>query len=350
MGISAQQVLDGLTSLSIIGQEDLAKLRNGLTSAQLAEDAETLLRYLVRKDKLSKYQAAKLYQERGKELVFGNYVIIDRIGVGGMGRVYQVRHVPTSQVRALKVLIARGDGSSRAIQRFLREVEVASQLSHPNIVTAYESGEAQGLQYLAMEFVDGQDLSTTVKQRGPLPLNEAISYILQAARGLGFAHGKGIVHRDVKPANLLLDKNGVVKILDLGIARIYATGDDEQSTESEGIALTYEGEIMGTADYMAPEQSKNTHTADARADIYSLGCTLYRLLTGAIPYSGDTAVLKIMAHHIQAVPSLIAARPEIPVELESIYQQMLKKDLTQRTQTMDEVIAALEPIAAKLAV
>src|SRR5207245_725630 len=153
-----------------------------------------------------------------------------------------------------------------------------------------------------MELVEGVDLSTYLDRHGPLPVEKAVDVLRQAARGLAYAHDQGIVHRDVKPSNLLIDAAGTVKILDLGLARVFRSDDEGADAP---IVLTVEGEIMGTVDYMAPEQSQDTHGADHRADIYSLGCTLYRLLTGNPPYSGETAVMKIMAHHDRPIPPLV---------------------------------------------
>ncbi len=187
---------------------------------------------------------------------------------------------------ALKTLAPVMTRDPQAVKRFHREVKAAAKLTHANIVTAYDADEARGLQMLVMEYVDGTDLSVRVKKDGALPLKEAVDCVLQAARGLEFAHSKGVVHRDIKPANLLQDKAGVVKVLDMGLARI------GEFDESASAGLTSTGTIMGTAEFMAPEQALDTRTAGAPADIYSLGCTLYYLLTGKAPFTGDT-VMKI---------------------------------------------------------
>ena len=186
-----------------------------------------------------------------------------------------------------------------------------------------------------MEYVDGLDLSDLVKTNGPLPLEKALNYILQAAKGLEAAHKKGIVHRDIKPSNLLLDHEGTIKILDMGLARLH--GDGEESAE-----LTSTGMIMGTADYMSPEQALDTKSADARADIYSLGCTLYFLVTGKAVFSGDTIMKRILAHRDQPIPSLLSDRVDVSAKIEAVYEKMIAKQASDRYQTMAELIADLE--------
>ncbi len=216
--------------------------------------------------------------------------------------------------------------------------------SHPNIVAAYDADEANGVHFLVMEYVEGQDLSALVKKNGPFPVDKAVNYILQAARGLEFAHGEGVVHRDIKPANLLLDKKGVVKILDMGLARIDSMGDVAAQAE-----LTGTGAIMGTVDYMAPEQGLSTKHADARADIYSLGCSLHYLLIGKPVYDGETVAAKLLAHHNATDPrSLRAAERRARSSCKPIFAKMVAKKVEDRYQTMTEVIADLERCQAAL--
>jgi len=174
---------------------------------------------------------------------------------------------------ALKVLPSHVTRSKRAVARFQREVEAAAQLNHPNIVSAYDADEADGVHFFVMECVDGEDLAQTVIRRGPLPVQEAVDYTIQAARGLEYAHSQGVVHRDIKPGNLLVDREGTVKVLDMGLARFDKETGADDSTAAAG--LTQSGQVMGTFDYMSPEQAEDSHHADHRADVYSLGCTLF---------------------------------------------------------------------------
>ncbi len=271
---------------------------------------------------------------------------MSRLGAGGMGQVYKAQHQRMRRIVALKVLPIQADITEKSVRRFSREVQAAARLSHPNIVTAYDAGEQQGVHYLVMEYVAGRDLSTFVREHGPLDLESALDCILQAARGLEYAHGEGIIHRDIKPSNLLIDKRGVVKILDMGIARF----DDALGGENglTGAGLTRTEQIMGTIDYMSPEQAEDTRCADARSDIYSLGCTLFSLLTGTAPYEGDTAMRKLLAHRTAEIPSLKAQLPDVPKEVDQIFQRMVAKRPEDRFQSMTDVIAALESCRASL--
>lgn len=270
----------------------------------------------------------------------GPYQLLAKLGEGGMGAVYKARHEHLEKIVAIKILPKKAMQDAAAVARFRREMKVVGALHHPNIVGAHDAGEALGVHYLVMEYVAGSDLSSLLKKQGPLPLDRAISYTRQAARGLAFAHAKGVIHRDIKPANLLVDGEGTLKILDLGLARL-DDGDLHNAAAREG--LTQTGQVMGTVDYMAPEQAFDTHRADAKADVYSLGCSLYRLLTGQNVFGGDTVVQKILAHREQPIPSLRVARPDVSPRLDALYQRMIAKRPEDRP-TMAEIAGELEAL------
>lgn len=304
-------------------------------------DAEELARELVRQKKLTKFQAEEVWRGKGRSLVLGNYVLLEKIGQGGMGAVYKAEHRRMHRIVAVKLLPTSMMRDAATIARFQREVEAAARINHPNIVTAFDAGHDGGVHFLVMEYVEGHDLSAMVKKNGPFPVDQAVNFILQAARGLQAAHADGIVHRDIKPANLLVNKEGTVKILDMGLARLSAEADAGRQAD-----LTSTGNVMGTVDYMSPEQALDTKTADARADIYSLGCTLFYLLTGRAVYRGDTLMKKLLAHREQPIPSLRAVRPEASEQVEAVFGKMVAKTIADRYQTMAEVIADLERILA----
>jgi len=299
------------------------------------KSAEELAMELVRQKKLTKFQVEEVSRGRGKSLVLGNYVLMEKIGAGGMGQVFKAEHRRMHRMVAVKVLPANTMKDPATVARFEREVRAAAKLRHPNIIAADDADQANGVHFLVMELVEGSDLSALVKKRGPLPFDRAVTCILQAARGLEFAHEQGVVHRDIKPANLLIDARGTVKILDMGLARI----EGETGGHAE---LTSTGAVMGTVDYMAPEQALSTKTADARSDIYSLGISLWYLLTGRCAYDGDTLMAKLLAHRDAPIPSLSAGRGEIPSSVDAVFQKMVAKQAKDRYQTMSEVIRDLE--------
>ena len=261
------------------------------------------------------------------------YLVLGSLGKGGMGAVFKAQHRVMKRFVALKVIAEHLVSDPSIIGRFRREIEVAARLSHPNIVTAYDAEQVGSCHFLVMEYVEGIDLAKYMKKKGALPLNHACHFIRQAALGLQHAHECGMVHRDIKPANLMLTTTGVVKIMDFGLARLAREG------ASWG-GLTAQNIMMGTADYMAPEQGDDAQKADVRADIYSLGCTLFHLLAGRPPFAGSSMMQTLLAHTTTAPPleDLPAGTPEI---VRTVLAKMLQKDPARRYQTPDEVAKAL---------
>lgn len=306
-----------------------------------ATDGEELAETLIVAGKLTPFQVEAVRERRFEELTIGNYQVLDRLGQGGMGTVYKARHRRMKRVVAIKVLSREIGKNEKLVRRFQREVEAVARLSHPNIVMAYDADEAEIGHFLVMEFVDGRDLASVVETTGPLGLARAVDCIAQAARALDYAHGQGIVHRDIKPANLMRDIHGVVKVADLGLARVA-----DPFGAGEGAAgLTQAGTIMGTVDYMPPEQTLGLPNIDHRADIYSLGCTLHYLLMARPPYQGATLMAILLEHRDGAIPSLRAARPEVPEALDQIFRRMVAKKPDDRFASMAEVASALAALS-----
>ena len=279
------------------------------------------------------------------------YRIVRLIGRGGMGDVYQAEHKLMNRPVAIKVIRRRLVASTAAVERFHREVQAAARLSHPNIVTAHDAEQAGDLHFLVMEYVEGTDLAEVVRQRGPLPADQACDYIRQAAAGLQHAHEQGMVHRDIKPHNLMLTAGGKIKILDFGLANFASSSAAEQSSaaaapgdvDAAASQLTTLGTTMGTPDYIAPEQAEDAHAADIRADLYSLGCTLYFLLAGKPPFSEGDVMHKLAAHRSQTPEPIESVRVDVPQELAKVLRRLLAKSPTERFQTPAEVADALAP-------
>jgi serine/threonine-protein kinase len=297
-------------------------------------EPQALLAELVRRTWLTRFQADMLRQGRPQDVKIGPYLILEPLGEGGMGQVFKARHRVMNRLVALKLVQPERLGNTQVVQRFLREVQAAARLSHPNIVTVHDANQVQGKHYLAMELIAGIDLAQWIEEQGQAPIAEACDYTRQAALGLQHAHEHHLVHRDIKPHNLMRTADGrTVKILDLGLA-----------LKSADTALTrQEGAMLGTVDYMAPEQVSNAHRVDERADVYSLGCTLYHFLAGRPPFADAHPVARPGYHLTQEPPPVEQFRPDLPEGLADVVRRMMAKQPGQRYQTAAEVAAALEP-------
>jgi len=334
MAESAQKVLHELTAAGLLSSDHATKY-----GEELETGAEALLTRLVQDGHITQYQCDKFKVGKASDIYFGDYVVIDKLGQGGMGTVLLAKHRRMDRKVAIKVLPVTVLESKDAVARFYQEVKVAGQLTHPNIVHAYDAGEYHGFHYLVMEYVPGHDLAQVLTQLGPIPAPMALDYISQAASGLEYAHGMKIVHRDIKPSNLLLNDEGKIKILDMGLARIGSSLDQESS-----LHLTTTGQVMGTVEYMSPEQAEDTRQADARSDIYSLGCTLFRLMTGRGPYSRETVVKTILAHRDAQIPKIETGIPEDDVAINQLFQKMVAKDPADRFQSTTLLLEAIRQI------
>jgi WD40 repeat protein len=288
------------------------------------------------------------------------YELLEEVGRGGMGVVYKARQTATGRTVALKIIRKERLSHPESVLRFRRESQAASRLSHPNIVLVYESDQAGDLHYLAMEFVEGQTLQRFVERHGPLPISLACEWIRQAALGLQHAQEQLLVHRDIKPSNLMLAlphsnpaekkhdealsiwQNAVLKILDMGVARLYQSGG---SLEESLTTLTQDGAVVGTPDYIAPEQLEDAHQADIRADLYSLGCTFYYLLTGRVPFPGGTLIQKMDKQRWETPPSVDQLRRDVPSSVAAVVRRLMAKRPADRFQTPADLASALENLS-----
>jgi serine/threonine-protein kinase len=358
--VSLDSLTDTLRKYPILAASQLDEVKN--TLAGQFPEPQALLQELRKRGWLTKFQAKQLLVGRGPQLVFGSYLVLDPLGGGGMGQVFRVRHMAMGRIVALKVLRKELVADEAAIGRFFREVEVISQLDHPNLVHAYDADVLNSIYFLALEYIDGVDLEKMVTEGGPLPIVQACDYIRQAALGLQYAHEKGLVHRDIKPANLLVAQAksgdsrvisltktgttrigaapwGVVKILDMGLARISQPPADSKTRNLTTLAGNQV--MLGTPDYMAPEQAIDFHRADIRADVYSLGCSFFFLLAGKPPFHGGSAPMKLIRHQQADPPPIEQMRPEVPPELATVVMKMLVKKLPDRYQTPGEIAEVL---------
>jgi serine/threonine protein kinase len=307
--------------------------RSGIEPQSPKELADAFIKEGV----LTHFQAEKLIAGRWRGfLITDKYRLLERLGAGGMGAVYLCEHVKMGRKVALKILPIQQAEDPAALARFYREARAVARLDHPNIVRAHDIDHDDKLHFIVLEFVDGANLHDFIRRNGTLKPERAAHFIRQAALGLQHAHEAGLVHRDIKPGNLLVDRQGTVKILDMGLARFF-------HEDSAAFIKEYEvGYIIGTGDYIAPEQIIDSRV-DIRADIYSLGGTMYYLLTGKSPFQDGTNAQKIIWHQVRHPKSLRGLRPDVPAEMLQVFEKIIAKEPSRRYQTPNELAAALEP-------
>jgi serine/threonine protein kinase len=321
-----------------------------LSGDTVEEQPKALARQLVQRGWLTSWQLEQLEKGAAAQLVLGQYLLLEPLGQGGMGVVYKARHRRLDRIDAVKLIRKEHLDSDSALQRFYQEAKAAARLHHPNIVSIYDADEVNGTHYMAMEYVAGVDLAHLLKKQGALKVVQACEYMRQASLGLQHAHEKGLVHRDIKPSNLIVAapagkagsqlESDVIKILDMGLARL----DHHSALLSSDRPMTNPGGLMGTPDYMAPEQAADAHGVDIRADLYSLGCTFYHLLSGRVPFPGGSLLKKLDAHRSAQPQPLTNFLPQLLPEVERIVCRLLAKHPADRYQTPAELAVALRQL------
>ena len=336
--LSAANFLDYVERSSLVDEAALSKSVAAFKAqhgGQLPEDGDLLAAHLMAAGLITDWHVDKLMDKKYKGFFLGKYKLLRHIGTGGMSSVYLAEHMLMHRQRAIKVLPKGRVNDSSYLARFHLEAQATASLDHPNIVRCYDVDNDGDTHFIVMEFIEGKDLNTVVKQEGPLPMELACNYIAQSAEGLAHAHAANLIHRDVKPANLLVDQKGVVKILDLGLALF---SDDDKAS----LTVEHKENVLGTADYLAPEQAVNSHNVDHKVDIYGLGCSLYFLLTGHPPFPDGTLAQRIAKHQTQMPEDIRKERPECPRDLADICVKMMQKRPEKRYANMREVAQALE--------
>ena len=333
--VASDKFLDLVRRSELIDADKLDRLLERIEGERgaLPENKEDFSKLLIDEGLLTQWQADKLLAGKHRGFMLGKYKLLGQIGKGGMSHVYLAEHTLMRRRVAVKVLPRARVKDRSYLSRFQLEARAAARLDDPNIVRVYDIDNEGDNHYIVMEYVEGRDLHQTVTQDGPLKFNIAADYVAQVARGLEHAHQMGLVHRDIKPANCLVDHSNTVKLLDMGLAKLT---DDETS-----LTLANEENVLGTADYLAPEQALNSHGADARADIYSLGCTLYFLLAGRPPFPEGSISERLLKHQVEQPDSLMKLRPETPLSLVDLCMRMMAKKPEDRPQTSGEVEAIL---------
>jgi eukaryotic-like serine/threonine-protein kinase len=335
---NAPELLELMRKSGVIDGKRLdAYLEQLSATGSMVNDPAQLAGLMIRDGIVTHFQAEQFLQGKWRRFTIGKYKVLEKLGSGGMGTVYLCEHKLMRRRVAVKILPTAKAEDAAALERFYREARAVAALDHPNIVRAYDIDQDEKLHFLVMEHVDGSNLQEILKKTGPLDPIRAAHYIRQAALGLQHAHeAAGLVHRDIKPGNILVDRNGIVKVLDMGLARFF-------HEEEDSITRKYDESVLGTADYLAPEQAINSHEVDIRADIYSLGATLYFCLTGKTPFNEGSIAQKLIWHQTRQPKSVKLVRPDVPDGIVAVVERAMAKDPNQRYMMPQAMAEALSP-------
>jgi serine/threonine protein kinase len=337
----SQQFVRNIMRSGLLDQNELSAAVRG-ASSEVRHNPTALADFLVNSGKLSHFQAHKLLQGTWQGLVLGPYQVLAPLGRGGMGSVYLARDTRTMSLVALKVLPPKkAREGDRALARFKREMDLARKVSHPNLTRTFDAGSIQGVYYIAMEYIPGQSLHRLVANDGPLPVASAARLFAEVAAGLGHAHRQGLIHRDLKPSNIMVTPNRHAKLLDLGLAI-----DVTEELPDDKAVVGGQGYILGTMDYIAPEQAEDSTKVSSRSDIYAMGCSLYYVLTGRPPFPGGTSVQKMQRHRNEMPERLGNLNPTVSDDFSVLVERMMAKSPADRPATAEEVRTELLTWAA----
>jgi serine/threonine-protein kinase len=335
---STTSFMDALREYHILEPEQLEKLNRAVQGR--SPEPRALAQELLKRGWMTPYQANQVLQGRGAELVLGPYVLLERLGEGGMGEVFKARHQLMNRIVAIKVIRKERLNNPDAVQRFHREIRMAASLDHPHLVRSHDAAQVGDTHFLVMEYAEGVDLHRVVQKSGPLPVGQACMFLRQAALGLQHAHERGLVHRDIKPSNLqVTDRGATVKVLDMGLARSRAPEESDRGRPE----LTQACTVMGTPDYIAPEQIADPRKVDIRADIYSLGCTFYYMLAGRPPFPDGAWEEKLVCHRKVEPTPIEQIRPDVPAGVGAVLRKMMAKRPEDRFAAPAAVADALTP-------
>jgi len=337
--VSIEQFLNALADSGLVSDEEIAGLWARVGALECSDSARSLATELARRGTLTDYQASALLHGGDSPVMIDDFVILEIIGVGGISTIYRARDRWTGDEYALKVLAADDDPALQWRERFHREGRAMARLDHPNVVKCHAAMHRADIDYFVLEYIRGENLDDFIARNGRIPLKKAVRFLADAARGLAHAHSRQLVHRDIKPGNLLVGKDGTVKVLDLGLVRFVSALGGVNETAND--RLTKIGTLMGTPHYMAPEQVLDARSADQRSDVYGLGCTFCYMLTGRPPFHGNTVMATLQAHQNGSIPRLRKWRDDVPEALQAIFARMIAKDPADRYGSMEELLEDL---------